>query len=653
MKLIFHDIETPKGCFLLCNLFEDDSWKDFEISEYKNDLLELVKFLKDNEDAHWVGYNSLTFDGQVLEYIIRNYSKWINLSGREIANLIYIFASDVIRDTNFGGFPPYREDQLSLMQIDVFKIQHFDNKNRRVGLKRLEYEMDMENIEEMNVSPDQEDFTRKEIEDLIYYCHNDVYATRLNYNYLIGETDNELYKGTNAIDTRIALTEKFGFNAMNYSDSKYGDEIIKTIYAREAGCKYEKLPKKGTFRRTVSLSKGIPEYVEFKTPELQSFLKRLRNITLKGNEKFEEDVEFRKQHYTFALGGLHNVIENKKYDSNDEYIIIDADVTGYYPRTIINRKYAPAHLNKNAFLRAYTWVVNEREQLKPLAKTDKKIKGIVNGYKLAANSAYGKSGDMTNWLYDPQMMLNVCITGELSILMLIEAQELAGNKCIMANTDGATFYVKRTEVEKFYQIAKDWCELTNYSLEYFEFNKLYFLTVNDYVGVYTDGKIKMKGDFLTSTELHKNKKFRVIPLALKAYLIDNIKPEKFINEFDNIYHFCGRSTGGNTYYHKAYNKSENWNLPKLIRYYVAKDGYRIIKHVKEGNETGANDTNVTPAEESKVVVNNLPKEVHLKHLNNINRQWYIDEVNKIIYRLETGKKPKTEFNNRNQLNLFE
>jgi hypothetical protein len=74
--------------------------------------------------------------------------------------------------------------------------------------------------------------------------------------------------------------------------------------------------------------------------------------------------------------------------------------------------------------------------------------------------------------------------------------------------------------------------------------------------------------------------------------------------------------------------------------------------VKEDNDTNANDANIRPAELKKVVVNNLPKEVHKQHLDAVNRRWYIDEVKKLIYRLETGKKPKNGGINENQLTLF-
>ena len=43
------------------------------------------------------------------------------------------------------------KNELSLKQIDLFKINHYDNKNQSGESKRLEFEMDLENIEEMPI----------------------------------------------------------------------------------------------------------------------------------------------------------------------------------------------------------------------------------------------------------------------------------------------------------------------------------------------------------------------------------------------------------------------------------------------------------------------------------------------------------------------
>ncbi len=61
-------------------------------------------------------------------------------------------ADVVLEGAQATGGTVYQYSQASgVEQIDLFKIHHFDNKNRRVSLKRLEFEMDLENIEEMPI----------------------------------------------------------------------------------------------------------------------------------------------------------------------------------------------------------------------------------------------------------------------------------------------------------------------------------------------------------------------------------------------------------------------------------------------------------------------------------------------------------------------
>ena len=245
-------------------------------------------------------------------------------------------------------------------------------------------------------------------------------------------------------------------------------------------------------------------------------------------------------------------------------------------------------------------------------------------------------------------MLRTCITGELSILMLIEALELAGISCIMANTDGATFYLKRTKLEEFYNICNLWCKKTNYLLEYFEFKSLWFLGINSYLGLKTDGEVKRKGDFLIDTELHKKKKYSIIPRALSEYFISGKDPEEYINESNNIYDFCSRSSAGDTYKHMVGDKQ----LGKLLRYFVAKKGDHIMKIVREGVDTNAKDTNLEPADYPKRVVNNLPKKIHEEELAKVDRSWYITKVREIIFKIERGRDPKPTELNKNQLTLW-
>jgi len=474
-----------------------DMYFEFEISAERDELHSFISFTETHSDCFWVGYNNLRFDSQVIEWILRNAEEWYSYGSLELAAMIAQKAADVIHDANYEVLPEYSEHNLTLKQIDLFKIHHYDNKNRRVSLKRLEFEMDLENIEEMPVHHLKENMTFEERQLTRDYCKNDIMATYEFYKITIGDTTHPLYRGINQIELRMDIQEEFGIPCLNYSNSKIGDEIIKKYYCETKKIEYKDLPKKGTFRKSIALKNCIPKYVKFKTKQLQNFLTRIKTITLSQTEDFIESIDFYNQTYTFAKGGLHNVINGKIYQSDEDNDLVDVDVSGYYPASIINNSYYPAHLGKE-FLVGYSKVYFKRLELKPLAKKDKKLKGIVAGLKEAGNCPYGKSSEMTSWLYDKQMTLATCLTGELSILMLIEECELNQIKCIMANTDGATFIVPKTKRQLFNKIKEDWRVSTSmkltYELEEMEFKKMIFSTVNDYIAIKTDGEVKLKGE---------------------------------------------------------------------------------------------------------------------------------------------------------------
>ena len=66
-----------------------------------------------------------------------------------------------------------------------------------------------------------------------------------------------------------------------------------------------------------------------------------------------------------------------------------------------------------------------------------------------------------------------------------------------------------------------------------------------------------------------------------------------------------------------------------------------MKVVKENCLTNANDTNIRPATKLKTVCNTLIKSKWKEHLDNVDRQWYIDEVELMIKSILSSKK-KTE-----------
>jgi hypothetical protein len=650
-NVIIYDIETLKEYFLVVCLIPEEPYRVFKVNSEQNDLDAFVRFTEQHQDYYWVGYNNLRFDSQVVEWVLRNYEYWHELSSLEITAKIHQKATDVIDDANHDVFPEYRESDLTLKQLDLFKIHHFDNKNRRVSLKRLEFEMDLDNIEEMPIDHNKEGMTKDDLVTITGYCLNDVWATYQFYLITIGKTDHPLYKGDNKIELRQDIEQEFGIPCLNYSDSKIGDEMIKKFYCQEKGIDYRELPKKGFFRKSIAVKNCIADYVQFQTPQLQDFLKKIRKMSLGLQDDFKEELHFYDNVYSFMKGGLHTENKPKIFEADDEYEIIDWDVSSYYPAIIINNKRYPQHLGKE-FLRGYETMFNKRLELKPLAKTDKKIKGIVGALKLAVNSVYGKSSDMQNWIYDRQLTMFTTITGELSLMMLIEAYELRGIHVISANTDGVTIRIKKENLDLMKTINEWWMTLTGYELERTDYKKIIFSTVNDYLAIKTDGEVKKKGDFLTDFELHKNKSARIVPMALEQYFVHSIPVEHTIINHSNIFDFCLRQKASKDFHYEGLNRArgEKTIYNKLIRYYVSNTGEKLLKVKNETSDSNAADVSQVEAGEwVATVCNYIDKR---QTFDNINYEYYIERAERIIYKIESEGKKRKVVVNPNQLSLF-
>lgn len=652
MNVLIYDIETMQELFLV-GVYDPQTsaYREFEVSAKVNQLDRFVDHTELFKHYHWVGYNNLRFDSQVVEWVLRNYDQWHELSGLEITAKIAQKAADVIHDANFDVFPEYREDQLSIPQIDLFRVNHYDNKNRRVSLKRLEFEMDLENIEEMPIHHTKTNMTDEEIQLTKDYCRNDVMATYEFYRVTTGDCEHPLYRGNNQIELRMDIQEEFGIPCLNYSDSKIGDEMIKKYYCIEKGIDYKELPKKGFFRKDIKVKHCIADYVTFTTTELQQFLRRISKMSMGMQDDFKETIHFYGNAYTFAKGGLHTENGPKIFEADEEHLIIDWDVSSYYPAIIINNGKYPYHLGKE-FLRGYIQMFNKRLELKPLAKKDKKIKGIVGALKLAVNSVYGKSSDMQSWIYDRQLTMFTTITGELSLLMLIEQYELNGINVISANTDGVTIKISKDKLDKMFEINKWWCELTQYELERADYQKIIFSTVNDYLAIKTDGDVKKKGDFLTDFELHKNKSARICAIALEHYFVHGTPIELTIRNHTNIYDFCIRQKSSKDFHYEGVNRvsGEKTVYNKLIRYYVSKSGEKLLKVKNEECETNAADVSQVEAGEWVMHVCNHLTPDH--PLDNINYDYYIERANKIVHKIQTEGKKRKVIINPNQMSLF-
>lgn len=652
-----YDLETLKCCFL-AGFYHPDTkeYKQFEISEFKNDIYQLIIFYDAKNIEYAVGYNNLGFDAQVLEYIRRNYEFWYDMSNLEICGKIYSFVQKLIEDQNHNQRLPYYA--FNVKQLDCFTIGGWDNEQRRMGLKGAEFALDMPSVEEMPIYHGVESLSAEQIVFVSSYMRNDIEATYILFKLLLGDTPHPLYKGKNALALRIDIKNEFNIDCLNYSDIKIGEELMKVSYAAAIKKKVGDIPRKGTFRKTVRLRDCIPSYIQFSTPYLQKLLKRLQGTRINQFDGFEEKLVINGRRYTLAKGGLHSDQDEEIWRAQEGYLIEDDDCASFYPKILLNNKYYPAHLGEE-LLETYEKIYNKRIELKPKAKSDKKIEGIVEAFKLSLNSVFGKMGSMESWLFDMKAMFSITITGELTLLMLLEKFEENGIKVISANSDGITTLFHESKKELKDKLVKEWQEITNFEIETVRFKAFYYQGVNSYLAIKENGEIKKKGLFVTDSELHKNKSGRIRALALEEYFTKGTSPIEFIPKHSNIYDFCIRAkcaASNDNFLEMVYLDGRREQVGKLVRYYITSDKKDAPELYKRGTGTTGKPLNVN--QQASNDIGRLP----IKYFNqfeeglyDINYPQYIYSTLKVIAAIEGNKKDVDYVNSlkpTKQLDLF-
>lgn len=679
-KYIIYDFETPKGCFLASFFFpENRTWVDFLINEYQNDLYKFIKFMSDNKDATFVGFNSMAFDSQVLEFIYNEYQKWFDKSNLEITSMISEFGGDVIEDQQYSLYPRYKEENYHFKQLDVPRVLHWFNENKRVSLKQAEFELRAPEIENFDIDVDKEKFTEKEVNDLIYYCHNDVINTYEILLHILGEVEHPLYKGKNKIVDRDIIQEEVGLNCLNWDDVKIGAEWNKKDYC-------EMTKKDERFLKPVRVNhfygkkykKFFPPTVEFQTSELQKFIKELGETFVLGEKQDFIYTYHKDLVVSVGKGGLHSQELPRYLKPADDELFLQNDIGSQYPNALSKYGIYPSHLGIewNQMLKSK---IERRLKYKKLYKDtkDPKYNSLQEMGKLSLNGgAYGRLNTKGDWQQDPSAMLRVTMGCQLEIMMIVEALVLKNFNVTSCNTDGWDAIIPKDRLDEYFDIVEYYEEKIGNkemgNVEYTVFAWMAQTSVNDYVaeklGVYEGRKfkedtlaqkgsqyphLKLKGDFTIDFLLEKNSSFRVIPLALVEYFDKGVDVTDFINNHTDIFDFCGRSNSGQTYTHQAVQNNKTFTLPKLIRYYVGKEGVHIKKMVKSTVDTGANDQSVKPAEYLKKVCNRLHPQDYDKHLQNLDRRWYIDKALETIQKIERGKKTiKKKKVDQNQLSMF-
>lgn len=458
------DLETFYNCFLFTGKFRGDpKIYTFQISEYKNQRADLLNFLSylQNLGVYMVGFNSLGFDYPIIHNLLNNpYTfDWTTA---------FNLAQQIISFQGYGN--PTQQISLKdriIPQIDLVKINHFDNPNKRTSLKSLQVAMRLPSVEDMPVDF-RKRLTPEEIELGINYNVHDVVATEVFLErcmHLI-EMRKEL------LDTGVLTGD-----VLNFSDVKIGTEyLIKKI--GRAKCFIGNKPRQ-TFRESVGFNEIILPKIFFRTEPFNEVLDWFKKQIIYTNSEQENpklEAKLAGLDFYFGVGGVHASVETKMFETNETHVIKDIDVSGMYPSIAIANDFAPEHLGQE-FKDAY-------KQLKADRGQHKKGTAMNAALKLAGNGAFGNSDNMHSCFYDPKFPKQIVINGQLQILQLSELLSLIpGLELIQVNTDGITVYIPRN-IEHLFQLWKtDWESMTGLVLEEVEYSKMWIRDCNNYLAV--------------------------------------------------------------------------------------------------------------------------------------------------------------------------
>ena len=605
-KLVTFDIEIFKN-YALFMFYRLHDRKFLYFEQYEDSELDKASVINVLKNYTIITFNGNGYDMPMTTYALRGHTN------RELYDMSRNIIQNGLR--SWQTYKQYNLRQLkSVDHIDLIEVCPLKAK-----LKIYAGRIHVKELEDLPLPPDKcvTDLIRPSI---VNYCKKDNTNTAEIYDSLKED-----------IDLRYFIGDKVKMDLRSKSDAQMAESILKSILSK----KYKIKVKKRKIEKGFSFRYEAPDYLNFKTPLLQNLLSsyKTNEIRLDGakktymlfdNGKVDKDsklpvldkyklFKIGDVEYKSGVGGLHSREKSQNWVSDHDYIVREYDASAFYPFIILNNNIYPPHIGP-AFLKVYNWFVNTRLIAK---KENDETTNMV--FKILINGTFGKLGSAHSFLFSPELMSKVTITGQLSLLMLIEKFELNGIGVISANTDGIVVRFKRSMENIAKDLVSDWEFETGYEMEKTDYKGLYCRDVNNYVAVKSNGEIKGKGDYarqeLPAYRLSKNPTRQICVDAVHEYLGTGKPVEDHIRSCNDIKKFiCLRLVNGGA-------TQDGKDLGSAVRWYYSNHELDCIRYIKNNNKVPKSD-GATP-------ILNYPTELP----KDLDYDWYIEESKKMINKL--------------------
>jgi len=600
---------------------------DFQVNQFRDDRIAAKQYLRDY-NGFMIHFNGIKYDFAVLAYIDRN-NWFLNKSVLEFCRLVKEFSDQLInlQDELFvykyiGHFTKITHIDLFLYWAKLLRI------SKKISLKALGIQMNYPVVQELPYPPSIQELTYDQIQEIHHYCSvHDLGILRMLCDQMEGGKTTIPLGNLGSIQLRHKIVHEFGIPAWSMDAPKIASEALLNAYCKVTG-KDKKSVSKMKFEAPTIRFGDLFKDIDFGFQT--SLFQQVYNSWMNSVNTFSKEFAVINPSgdgimVSCGVGGLHNLLSNKIYESDDDHILLDIDIESLYPVFIINYEAfgLPEVLTEYKKFKEYR-VTQTKPMLKQYKGKPEEIEWrlIDAFYKVILNGVSGHLDSEHSWLFNRPGIMKVRCGGQLVLLTLIEQCQINDITLVQANTDGLTVRIHKDKVELFKSIVEACEKKFNVKFEYAEYKKMVFSSVNSYLAIETNGKIKEKGEFVRLPELGNSTDFLIIPHLLHDYFVLGIKPEVAIYNYTNIFLFCASQKVDKSY-HVEWN---NQILPqRLNRYYVSKKGAYLYKC------RGGKKSHMLKGFGVQIYNSHIPQDMSRY---NINYPFYLKQVNDMIWNLE-------------------
>ena len=534
------------------------------------DQVQFVRFYDSHRDCIWIGYNSNHYDKYILGAVYNAC----------LGDTLYRASQDLITygKTQRGGGAP--DGFISYDTGDKFR-----------SLKELEAFMG-HSIEESSIPFDYGgEFTEEMKAETIKYCTHDVL-----------ETVEVLKRRIYDFMAQKSLIETFNLPPQDYRLTK-----------AQLTAKVLKCTKGLDLRHQEWTNKILPCVKITKYTEVLDFYGSSKNYS-EGQKK---EILISGVPHTFALGGIHGAIKRCHRKGQ----LLHIDVTSYYPSIMIQHDLLTRQSKEPEL---FTEIYNKRVELKKAGKKQEQAP-----YKIILNSTFGITNQEFSKAYDPQRNHDVCINGQLMLLMLLEMLE-GTCELIQSNTDGIIVDCTGRDQAKVEEICHQWEQITKMGLSFEQVDEIWQKDVNNYLIRFDNGKEEAKGAYVKfNSELDNDLSIvneavreglrKMSFEAINDYIEGHNKPEDLV-KFQKVVKLSSKYS--HVYF--GYNEIPNH---KCFRVFAVCDG-EIISKAK--NREGTHEKYANTPESATIVFGDLVDE-NLTDImgrrfgiGNVDKEYYIE-----------------------------